>query len=167
MIRSIAFGAAISVLVSAAACGARTSLEGGQINESAAGSTAIGDNSGAAGAPGVLGTLCGTFLDAVCTYYTQCQGEHFANSAHCHSELDCYGVPALLEALAEHHVTINEDALAKCFQNFNASPCDPPRENVTLQNAQLDIYRFLDPAFSRRSSAQATRAGPMRSAKCG
>ncbi|MEP7050890.1 MAG: hypothetical protein ABJB12_11070 [Pseudomonadota bacterium] len=132
---SFALGTAtLALAVLSAACGARTALKGGQ-----------GGASGllSAGAAGAAGALCGTFIDVMCTYYTQCQREQFKDFDHCRSELDCYGVPALRDALAAGHVTLDENALAQCFRDFYASPCDPVRTGASVYNDPLDIYQFL------------------------
>ncbi len=156
IVRCFALGfATLALALGAAACGARTALEVGQGGTSglegadaagvlnASGVAGAYGVAGVAGAPGAMATLCGTFTDAICTYYTQCQREQFKDFDHCRAELDCYGVPALRDALAAGHVVLDENALARCFQDFYASPCDPVRDESSVFNDPLDIYQFL------------------------
>jgi hypothetical protein len=89
--------------------------------------------------------LCGSLLDASCTFYLQCESPPplFKDLDRCRSELDCYGVPALFEAIDAGRVALDESAVAQCFSDFYAEPCAPSRDQASLQNDPLDIYQFL------------------------
>ncbi len=162
-------GFAIAVTLVAAACGGRSvhdrdggggdvvaSGEGGasqagaaagaaSVQASEAGAVSVqASEAGAAGATqSMLEQLKGRYLDAICSYYAECQQLRFRDLDDCRAELDPYGVDALLAALAAGHIALDQGLLEKCLDDFAKDPCDPPRVFVTLQNDQLDIYQFL------------------------
>jgi hypothetical protein len=100
--------------------------------------TAIGGSGAVGGSPNMSGTggaassaapipianLCPIFTADLCLYLMQCNGARYKDTAQCEQELDCYGLPQLLNANANGVIDYNPSAVGACHARFIASPCD-------------------------------------------
>ncbi|HEY4102309.1 MAG TPA: hypothetical protein VGM44_00395, partial [Polyangiaceae bacterium] len=81
---------------------------GGSSSGGSAGSS--GATSGAGGqpaAPIAAADLCPIFTADLCVYLMQCDGARYRDAAQCQAELDCYGLPQLLDANAKGIIDYN------------------------------------------------------------
>jgi hypothetical protein len=85
-----------------------------------------GADSGAGGqtaAPIAAADLCPIFTADLCVYLMQCDGVRYRDAAECQAELDCYGLPQLLDANAKGTIDYDPAEVGACHQRFIQSPC--------------------------------------------
>ncbi|HEX6273330.1 MAG TPA: Dickkopf N-terminal cysteine-rich domain-containing protein [Polyangiaceae bacterium] len=91
---------------------------------------------------GSLEGLCGEYVEAMCRFYTECFDEVFRDHAQCVSELECYGVENLENAVREGRVGYDAARVRECFETLRSEPCALPVLG-TLQNEAFGVDRLL------------------------
>jgi hypothetical protein len=78
---------------------------------------------GATAAPIAVADLCPIFTADLCQYLMECAGERYRDAAQCQQELDCFGLPQLLDADQKGLVAYDPAQVGACHARFTASPC--------------------------------------------
>jgi hypothetical protein len=98
--------------------------DGHSLTEGGADSGASDGGAASDGAPIPLGNLCPLFTQDLCTYLMQCQMAPYRDINHCLAEVDCYGLPQLLEAADGGAVLYDPSTVGACDARFRADPCN-------------------------------------------